>query len=226
MSGKLVAMPTKLEVIPKKLGVMPMKNGPIRPAERPSRLEDLAEKYEGIPFDDSRVVKYGETPGWEMLRQKAAPIEAVTPDILALIDTMGDIMYTAHGVGLAAPQVGQSIRLFVYDVGDGLTALINPEILHKKGEQYEPEEGCLSIPGLRGVVPRAKEIKVKALDITGNAIYFKAKEFEARVIQHEFDHLEGVLFTDLAKKGSLHMLTPEEIARENSGDSGDSDDDE
>jgi peptide deformylase len=207
MSGKLMAMPIKTA-----------SPASARPSERVSRMEDLAEKYEGIPFDDSRVVKYGETPGWEVLRQKAAPIEVITDEIRALIDEMGDIMYTAHGVGLAAPQVGHSIRLFVYDSGDGLTPLINPEILQKKGEQYDPEEGCLSIPGLRGVVPRAKEIKVKAMDITGKIIYFKAKEFEARVIQHEFDHLEGVLFTDVAKKGTLHMLTQEEIERENSND--------
>jgi peptide deformylase len=213
-SGKLTTMPLKPKTASKPAPAP-------RSAEKLSRLEDLAEKYEGITFDDSRVMKYGETPGWEVLRQKAAPIEAITPDILALIDEMGDIMYTAHGVGLAAPQVGKSIRLFVYDAGDGLTALINPEIIQKKGEQYEPEEGCLSIPGLRGVVPRAKEIKVKAMDIVGNMIYFKAKEFEARIIQHEYDHLEGILFTDLAKKGTLHMLTPEEIERENSNDDSD-----
>jgi peptide deformylase len=216
MSGKLTVMPLKSKSATTPRNVL-------RPAEKLNRLEDLAEKYENIPFDDSRVVKYGETPGWEVLRQKAAPIEGITPDILALVEKMSDIMYTAHGVGLAAPQVGHSIRLFVYDAGDGLTTLINPEILQKKGEQYEPEEGCLSIPGLRGVVPRAKEIKVRAMDISGNTIYFKAKEFEARIIQHEYDHLDGILFTDLAKKGTLHMLTPEEIARENSSDEDDQD---
>jgi peptide deformylase len=212
MSGKLVPMSKK----------SPLSS---RSSESVSRMEDLAQKYEGIVFDDSRVMKYGETPGWEVLRQKAAPIETITEEIRALVDEMGDIMYTAHGVGLAAPQVGKSLRLFVYDAGNGLTPLINPEILQKKGEQYEPEEGCLSIPGLRGVVPRAKEIKVRAMDITGKTILFKAREFEARVIQHEYDHLDGILFTDVAKKGTLHMLTPEEIAKENSWDDEDSEED-
>jgi peptide deformylase len=79
----------------------------------------LAEKYENIPFDDSRVVKYGE-PGYEVLRATAEPVRAVDASIRELIAEMSDIMYTAHGVGLAAPQVARSIRLLVYDSGDGL----------------------------------------------------------------------------------------------------------
>ena len=161
------------------------------------------------PFDDSRVVKYPDP----VLRRVADP---VGPDQIAglqgLIDEMGQIMHDAHGVGLAAPQVGKSIRLFVYDVGDGLQALINPEIVKKKGEQFEPEEGCLSIPGLRGVVRRANEVAVKALDRRGRPMRFKAFEFEARVIQHEFDHLNGVLFIDHADPSTpvsyTHLTLP------------------
>ena len=165
----------------------------------------LAEKYENIPFDDSRVVKYGE-PGYEVLRATAEPIRAIDASIRDLITEMGDIMYSAHGVGLAAPQVARSIRLLVYDSGDGFKVLINPEILKMKGEQYEPEEGCLSIPGLRGVVKRAREISVKALDGEGRPVRFRAIDFEARVIQHELDHLNGVLFIDHISRLKRGML--------------------
>lgn len=176
------------------------------------QARDLAEKYENIPFDDSRIVKYGETPGWEILRAPTKEIPSVDAEIRALIAEMGDIMYRAHGVGLAAPQVGQSLRLLVYDAGDGLRALINPVVLKKKGEQYEPEEGCLSIPGLRGVVRRANEIVVKALDGEGRPLRMRATEFEARVILHEVDHLDGILFIDHADPATLHMVSPEEDA--------------
>lgn len=177
-------------------------------------LEALAEKYDEIPFDDSRVLKYKESPGWEVLRAKAAEVSVVDDGIRALIAEMADIMYNAHGVGLAAPQVGRSIRVLVYDAGEGTRALINPKILKEKGEQYEPEEGCLSIPDLRGVVRRPNVIVVKALNAKGELIQFRATEFEARVICHEVDHLDGVLFVDRADPKSLHMLTPEEKERE------------
>jgi peptide deformylase len=177
-------------------------------------LESLAEKYENIPFDDSRVVKYKETSGWEVLRAKAAPVETFDDSTRALIAEMADVMYAAHGVGLAAPQVGHGIRLLIYDAGAGLRALINPQILKQKGEQYEPEEGCLSIPNLRGVVRRPSTIVVKGTNKDGELVQFRATDFEARVICHEVDHLEGILFTDRADPKTLHMLTPEEIARE------------
>jgi peptide deformylase len=130
------------------------------------------------------------------------------------------MMYAARGVGLAAPQIGKSIRLFVYDAGDGLKALINPKLSKLRGEQFEPEEGCLSIPGLRGVVRRASEVTVHAVDGDGRPVKFRATDFEARVIQHENDHLNGVLFIDLADPQTLHMLTPGEQKAENEGDAG------
>jgi peptide deformylase len=184
-------------------------------------LESLRDKYADIPFDDSRVVKYGE-PGYDVLRRVAEPIKYVDTEVRSLIQDMGDIMYRAHGVGLAAPQVGRSIRLLVYDSGDGLRSLINPEVLKAKGEQYEPEEGCLSIPGLRGVVKRARDITVKALDGEGRQIRFRATEFEARVILHEVDHLNGILFIDLADPATLHMLSPDsEKAEREASEAGD-----
>jgi len=102
----------------------------------------------------------------------------------------------------------------VYDAGDGLRPLINPVVLKSKGEQFDPEEGCLSIPGLRGVVRRANDITVRAIDGEGRPIRFRATEFEARVILHEIDHLNGILFIDLADPATLHMLTAEEKAEE------------
>ena len=139
------------------------------------------------------------------LRQKANKIKRVDPAIRRLAADMYETMIEAPGVGLAAPQVGHSLRLLVYDAGEGLKALINPEITRKKGEQYEPEDGCLSIPGLRGVVRRANEIVVQAQDASGKPIRLRDREFEARVIQHEVDHLNGVLFINLADPATLHM---------------------
>ena len=142
-------------------------------------------KYD-VPFDDAGIVKYGEA-GSDVLEKVAAEVRFVDGNVRALITRMAEMMYRAHGVGLAAPQVGESIRLLVYDSGDGLRPLINPVILKRKGEQFEPEEGCLSIPGLRGVVRRANEITVRALDGAGRPLRFRATGFEARVLQHEID---------------------------------------
>jgi peptide deformylase len=178
----------------------------------PKRPAKTSEKY-NIPFDDSKIVKYGESGG-EILRKVADEIKVVDSNIRTLIREMAELMYSAHGVGLAAPQVGKSIRLFVYDAGDGLRAMINPVILKEKGEQFEPEEGCLSIPGLRGVVRRARDITVRAQDENGRPVRFRATDFEARIIQHENDHLNGVLFIDIADPKTLHMLTPEEQKQE------------
>ncbi|MDX1934234.1 MAG: peptide deformylase [Capsulimonadales bacterium] len=184
------------------------------PSETPSSPPEDS-RY-NVPFDDSRIIKYGE-PGGEILRRVADEVKVVDADLRDLIREMGDLMYAARGVGLAAPQVGKSIRLLVYDTGSGLRALINPTLSKLRGEQYEPEEGCLSIPGLRGVVRRAREVTVNALSADGRPIRFRATDFEARCIQHEVDHLNGVLFVDLAEPKSLHMLTPEEIREEQAG---------
>ena len=187
----------------------------ISDADDPNAQADKArrnEKY-NVPFDDARVVKYGEAGG-AVLRRVADEICFVDTHVRTLIRDMGDIMYNAHGVGLAAPQVGESIRLLVYDAGEGFRALINPVILKRKGEQTEPEEGCLSIPGLRGIVRRANDITVRGLDGEGRPVRFRATGFEARILQHEIDHLNGILFIDLVEKDSLHMLSPQEEAED------------
>ena len=146
--------------------------------------------------------------GHPVLRAKARNLslgDIKSPLIQKLIDDMMETMSEYHGVGLAAPQVHEDVRLFVATLGgddaEGNTvALINPEITPVGTELVEDWEGCLSIPDIRGRVPRAKEIRVRALDRTGERIELRATNFSARVIQHETDHLDGVLFFDRMKK--------------------------
>jgi peptide deformylase len=153
--------------------------------------------------------------GHPVLRQKARPVQASdvkTPAFQKLIDDMCDTMEEYSGIGLAAPQVHEDLRLFVagYDNEEGDPAfprivLINPVITVVDPEPVEDWEGCLSIPEIRGKVPRAREIRVSALDRHGKKIEMKARNFIARVIQHETDHLDGVLFLD--RMESLESLS-------------------
>lgn len=140
------------------------------------------------------IVKVGDP----VLEKVAKPIIRFTADTNRMIDRMVAIMRKAHGLGLAAPQIGESVRVIVYDAGDGVRILVNPKIVSSKGEQLEPAEGCLSIPGLQGKVLRAAEVRVKAYDQRGRPITRRAVDMEARVIQHELDHLDGILFFERA----------------------------
>lgn len=125
-------------------------------------------------------------------------------DIKELVADMYETMYAASGVGLAAPQIGKSIRLFIVDTdpmheeeGQGIRkAFINPEIMEEEGELWAFEEGCLSIPGIREDVRREPKIKIKYFDEDWTEHVDEYDDIEARVIQHEYDHIEGVLFTD------------------------------
>ena len=154
-----------------------------------------------------------------MLRAKARTLERAdirSAAVQKLIDDMLDTMHEYHGVGLAAPQVHESLRLFVavLDADDGERgepepiAVINPEItIVGGGDVVEDWEGCLSIPDIRGRVPRARDITVRAIDRRGDRIELRAHDFPARVIQHEADHLDGVLFFDrMTSFGSLTFL--------------------
>ncbi|MBE3589818.1 MAG: methionyl-tRNA formyltransferase [Firmicutes bacterium] len=132
------------------------------------------------------------------LRERAKPVRRVNRNLRRLIERMAKTMYEADGIGLAGPQVGVMERLFVVDIGEGLKEFINPEILEASEEQVELWEGCLSIPGLRGLVPRPSRVRVTALDRHGRRFWVDADGWLARVIQHEYDHLEGVLFLDRA----------------------------
>lgn len=137
--------------------------------------------------------------GSEVLREKAVPVKEITPNIEKLLDNMLDTLYDANGVGLAAPQVGVSKRVVVIDVGEGPLELINPVITAKEGEDLD-DEGCLSIPGITGQVARAAKVKVEALNRQGELQVIEGEGLLARCLQHEIDHLEGILFVDKAKK--------------------------
>lgn len=137
--------------------------------------------------------------GADILREKAKEVKEINPSIIKLLDNMVDTMIAADGVGLAAPQIGVSKRVVVIKVGDVLLELINPVILDKEGEAVA-EEGCLSIPNMTGDVVRAAKVHVQGLNREGKMLDIQADRLMARALQHEIDHLEGILFVDLAKK--------------------------
>ncbi|CAM3352613.1 peptide deformylase [Marinicrinis lubricantis] len=135
-----------------------------------------------------------------ILREKSKPVTKFNANLHKLLDDMAETMYDAAGVGLAAPQIGILKRVIVLDPHDdstGLIEMVNPEIIESSGEQLGPE-GCLSIPGVNGDVKRHFHIKVKGQDRNGNDMVVEADDFLARIFQHEIDHLNGVLFTDIA----------------------------
>ena len=136
--------------------------------------------------------------GDSILTDPSRPVDAITPDIDKLIDDMIETMYAAPGIGLAAPQVGVSLRLFVIDLSLGrdpqaLTVMINPEFVEREGMQLE-EEGCLSVPGFTSTVARPKRVVVRAMDRHGDVRLVEGSGLLARALQHEMDHLDGHLF--------------------------------
>lgn len=135
--------------------------------------------------------------GDPVLRRRAAEVTDIDSDLVTLTEAMFDTMYAAPGLGLAAPQVGVGRRFFIYDLGsdDGRKVLLNPEITGCDGE-WTFEEGCLSVPGQHFEVVRPKEIGVRGVDLAGNEVEFEADELLSRLIQHELDHLDGVLVLD------------------------------
>ncbi len=144
-----------------------------------------------------------------VLRKKAESVSRFTPGLLQLLDDMAETMGTAEGAGLAAPQVGISKRIIVFRNGEEeIFELINPDIIQQEGNAVDIE-GCLSLPGIYGQVPRAEHVIVTGLNREGREIRLEAQGFLARVLQHEIDHLEGVLFIDKA----THLLTPDELAK-------------
>ncbi|TAF73365.1 MAG: peptide deformylase [Bacteroidetes bacterium] len=146
------------------------------------------------------IVAYGDA----VLKKVSVDIEKTYPDIQKLIADMFETMYAASGVGLAAPQIGKNIRLFIAD-GTQIDTLkdsgfkkvfINAEILEEDGEEWSYNEGCLSIPGVREDVMRLPKIKIKYLDENFKSHTEEFDGIQARIIQHEYDHIEGVLFVD------------------------------
>ncbi len=138
------------------------------------------------------IKEYGEPD----LREKALPVKEITPEILNLIKDMAETMYTASGVGLAALQVGVPKRIILVDgEEDGLIVLINPVIIKSEGEVVA-EEGCLSVPDIYSQVKRSSKVTIKALNENGDPIEITEEGLIARALQHEIDHLDGILFID------------------------------
>jgi len=147
-----------------------------------------------------------------VLRERAKEVTKFNASLHKLLDDMAETMYDADGVGLAAPQVGILKRVFVVDADEehGLLELVNPEIVSREGEQLGAE-GCLSIPGLQGDVKRSYKVAIKAQDRHGNPVQYEGSELLARAFQHELDHLNGVLFLDLAESVyESRKLAPEQ----------------
>jgi peptide deformylase len=139
--------------------------------------------------------------GDPVLTQRAAEVTDIDGKLARLVEDMVDTMHDAHGLGLAAPQVGVQKRLFVYQLDDrGPVAIINPTIKESRGE-WEHDEGCLSIPGLYFPIVRPKEIHLTGWDLDGHEVSIEADELEARCFQLELDHLDGRLLLEMLDKG-------------------------
>jgi peptide deformylase len=163
--------------------------------------------------------------GHPVLRQRAKPVEAFgTPELRELVADMTETMKAKNGAGLAAPQIGVSQRVVIFGVAANprypdaeavpFTVLVNPKLVMLTREVEEDWEGCLSVPGLRGIVPRYTRLRYAGFDAEGNPIERVAEGFHARVVQHECDHLDGILYpqrmTDLGKLGFIEELFPGE----------------
>lgn len=141
-----------------------------------------------------------------VLRQKAKRVRSVDSLIHKLIDDMIETMHACSGVGLAAPQVGVSLKVAVIEVpGEEVITLINPEVIRRKGERIV-EEGCLSVPGYKGEIKRSEMVKVKGLDRNGKEIRLKAEGLLAQALEHEIDHLNGILYID-------HLESPDKLQK-------------
>ena len=139
-----------------------------------------------------------------VLRQKARKVNKIDGSIQKLIDDMIDTMHTNAGVGLAAPQIGVSLRVAVIELpGEKVITLINPEIVKRQGERVV-QEACLSMPGYQGEIERSVTVKVKALDRQGKEFRLKGKELLAQALEHEIDHLDGTVYVD-------HIEGPEKL---------------
>jgi peptide deformylase len=148
--------------------------------------------------------------GDSILTETARPVEVITPDLETLIDDMIETMYAAPGIGLAAPQVGEALRVFVLDLSVGrdpsaLHVMINPEFVERDGMQLE-EEGCLSVPGFTSTVARPKRVVVKGLNRHGEPHTLEGTGLMARALQHEVDHLNGCLFVDRLRGISKDLI--------------------
>lgn len=148
------------------------------------------------------IVRY---PG-SVLRQRAKRVRNIDSSIQRLIDDMIETMHAVRGVGLAAPQVGVPLRVIVIELpGEETVALVNPEIIKRSGERLV-EEGCLSVPGYRGEIMRSTRVTARGLDRTGREVRIKVEGLMAQALEHEIDHLNGVLYVD-------HVESPDKLYR-------------
>jgi len=146
------------------------------------------------------------------LHKKAKRVNSIDDSIQKLIDDMIETMHQVGGVGLAAPQVGVSLQVAVIEIpGEEVITLINPEIV-KQSSEYEVTEGCLSIPGYRGEIKRSYRVDVKARNRRGKTIRIKGEDLLAQALQHEIDHLNGIVYADrIESKDKLHEIDAEEV---------------
>src|SRR5258707_2168861 len=170
---------------------MPHKSTPSEPLSVDAAA---TQEIAGTPRKIYPIIKYGDP----ILEKPAATISKFDAELEELAEDMFATMYSAQGIGLAAPQIGKSIRIAVVDVTGGKNpeakiVLVNPEIIHGEGEKRE-EEGCLSIPGFRGYVVRPQFVTVKAQDVKGQEFEIRGEDLLARAFCHEIDHLNGILF--------------------------------
>ena len=162
-----------------------------------------------------RAIVTSENP---LLREKSKKVSRFGADLQRLVDDMFDTLYAAHGLGLAAPQIGVLQRVFIVEMpeevdDDGKVVapgeqyvLVNPEIIRSRGAE-EMDEGCLSVPGYRGTVTRATEVLIKGYDESGKSVRYKAEGLLAQAFQHELDHLDGILYLDrLASPDKLYRV--------------------
>lgn len=157
-----------------------------------------------IPITPVTIRLYGDS----VLRRKSREVKEMNGDIRKLIDNMAKLMYKNKGVGLAAPQVGILKRVIVVDVGEGLVSLVNPKILWRQGKDVM-SEGCLSIPGINLEVKRSQEVIVEGLTKEGEKVQLGAMGLLARVLQHEIDHLDGILIVDRVPKKIIKPIKKE-----------------
>ena len=142
-----------------------------------------------------------------VLRVRTKKVRKIDASVQKLIDDMIETMHDAPGVGLAAPQVGVSLRICVIHIpGDEVVTLVNPEIVRRSGERVCEDEGCLSLPGYKGPVPRAEKVVVKGRDREGKPVRYTAEDLFAEALEHELDHLDGKLYFDYL--GSIDELQP------------------
>jgi peptide deformylase len=148
-----------------------------------------------------------------VLRKKATPVKNIDDNLRRLVDDMVDTMYAEPGVGLAAPQIGVSLRLMVTDITvgekpDSLIVLVNPKIVSASGRLVE-EEGCLSVPHIRAEIPRAESVEIRGWDLDQQEVSLKGRGYLARAFQHEMDHLDGILIWDRMSKIQREVLKNE-----------------